>query len=580
MPNRSQEQLREALFELNRSREREAALLKENMTILDAISKITGASNKEQIFQELHKVLSLYIEFDEFLVLSKSKMQTSYACLQATSPEFNSVYWKHGAKFNRVLEGETIVIFDTTRIEEIQTLNRRISPSINSALLVGVCSELSDAIILLLGNKPGQFSLETRETLNRFRPLLERAVFDIEHKEQLTILVRQRTVQLEHAKRKAIDANEAKSKFLAMMSHEFRTPLNSVLGYIDVLSQQVKGSESQNILSQMTTSAEMLLALIGDILDVTQIERGSFPLNRSWVGLRKTLENSIAYHQTLAKSKQLDFNYVIDIEEGLNAYMDSSRLSQIIFNLLGNAVKFTDKGSVSFYASLNNGELLLTFTDTGIGIARENLDKLFVPFVQADSSITRQFGGSGLGLSITKHIVELKGGVIHLDSIESKGTTVEIKMPLETRKALANEGNASRSAQARVGKHVLVVEDTKTNQVVAKLILENSGFIVSTVDNGALAVDYMRNSQNKVDIILMDISMPVMDGITATKKIREFNCHTPIIALTAHAMETDKNQCFKCGMNEFICKPIRQSEVVGTIDQVLATNIELEYTDC
>lgn len=578
MSNRDQEQLREALFELNRSREREAMLLKENAAILDAISSITGSTNKEQIFRELRKVLSLYIDFDEFLVLSKPKARTSYSCLLTTDSKLSSIQWQHGPKFSRVLDGETIVLFDAARIAEIKTLNLCIKPQLRSALLVGICSELSDSVILLLGNKIGQFSINTKDTLTRFRPLLERAVFDIEHKEQLTRLVQQRTVELEQAKKKAIEANEAKSKFLAMMSHEFRTPLNSVLGYIDVLSNQLNCDDSQQILSQMTTSAEMLLALIGDILEITQIERGNFPLNRRWIDISKAINNSLAYHQSLARSKGLNFWCDMAIEEELDVFMDSSRLSQVIFNLVGNSVKFTEQGCVDVQASLAGNILNIKIKDTGIGIAQRNIEKLFTPFVQADSSITRKFGGSGLGLSITKHIVEQMGGHIELHSEVSQGTTVTVKIPLQVRQSISKTSIRPHQHVIANGKHVLVVEDTKTNQVVAKLILENNGFKVTTLDNGKLAVDYMRKTSEKVDIILMDLSMPVMDGITATKKIRAFNQHTPIIALTAHAGKSDRNECLVCGMDEFVCKPIRQKEILAIIDDVLST--KLQRVDC
>ncbi|MDR9826831.1 ATP-binding protein [Vibrio sp. FNV 38] len=578
MPNRAKEQLREALFELNRSREREASLVQENAVILDAISRITGSKNKEQIFQELHKVLSLYINFDEFLVLCKTKTQESYTCLLTTNPKLSAIHWHDGPKFSRVLQGETIVLFDTGSIEEIQTLNLCVTPQIRSALLVGVCSEISDAVILLLGNKVGQFSLNTRETLTRFRPLLERAVFDIEHKDQLTRLVQQRTMELEQAKKKAIEANEAKSKFLAMMSHEFRTPLNSVLGYIDVLSNQLYCEDSQHILSQMTSSAEMLLALIGDILEVTQVERGNFSINRRWVDVDKAINNSLAYHQTLAEKKGLSFTHHSEFIDGCAVFIDSSRLSQILFNIVGNAVKFSQHGEILIHSRLESEQLVIDVKDDGIGIARHNIEKLFTPFVQADSSITRKFGGSGLGLSITKRIVERMDGEIELVSAVNEGTKVTIRIPLQVRRNQQGQQLNQHQHVIANGKHVLVVEDTKTNQMVAKLILENNGFKVTVLDNGALAVDYMRKTSEHIDVLLMDLSMPIMDGITATKQIRSFNKHTPIIALTAHAMETDRTQCLTCGMDEFVCKPIRQKEILTVIDSVLET--QTEEQDC
>lgn len=567
---KTKEQLHEALVELKQSQEREGRLMAENRAILDAISSITSASNKQQIFQELKNVLSLYIDFSDFIVLSKKNCELHFNTLLTSNKEFEGVEWCNDGKFPRVLEGDCILLFEPAKLKEFACLDDQQKNTMKCALATGVKATITDSIILLIGNKVGQFTLDSRETLSRFRPLLERALIDIEHKEQLQHLVDVRTQQLKLAQIKAEKANEAKSRFLAMMSHELRTPLNAVLGYIDVLLDDLSIPEQLEMLEKMESSAELLLVLINDILDLSRIESGEFSTKYQWVKLRGDLSSILEHFQTLANAKGLDFAVDLEFDQDLLLWIDPTRVMQIVFNLVGNALKFTEQGSVSLSATISNSVLKIEVKDTGIGIERSRLNAIFSQFRQADDSITRKYGGSGLGLTISKHLAELMSGSISVESAFGKGSVFTINLPVRT-KLSAHLDEHPHDLAINFGKslNILVVEDTVTNQMVIKLILEKLGHKVVTQNNGLEAVDYFKRNSEHIDLIFMDISMPVMDGLTATKQIRQFCNVTPIIALTAHAMAKDKQTCIDAGMNAFVSKPIRSKEIQRTLKAVI-----------
>lgn len=568
-----QEQLHEALIELKQSQEREAKLADENRAILDAISSITLASNKQQIFEELKTVLSLYINFSDFLVLSKTNThESNYQTLLSTNPEFEEICWQSQSKFCRALSGECIILFQLDKLDEFSPLLNSTNEKVECALITGAKGMLTDSIIVMLGKREGQFSLESRDTLSRFRPILERALIDIERNEQLQELVEVRTRQLKQAQVKAENANQAKSRFLAMMSHELRTPLSAVLGYIDVLLGDLRDDKQIELLEKMESSAELLLILIDDILELSRIESGEFSIKYQWVNLKNELEFMLDHFNALAGAKNLELKVELDLLPSELIWIDSARVMQIVFNLVGNAIKFTHSGHVSLVANVQNGQLNIQVSDTGIGIERSRQEAIFTEFKQADDSITRQYGGTGLGLSISKHLVTLMNGKISVISKSGSGSTFSIELPITT-KAVKQPVSESTTSGIHCGQSlsILVVEDTETNQMVLKLILERLGHKVTIVNNGQESVDYVRENMSGIDVVFMDISMPIMDGLTATKQIRKFCQHIPVIALTAHAMTQDKQACLSSGMNAFVSKPIRSKEIRASIEAVLGS---------
>ncbi|MGR5238921.1 response regulator [Vibrio alfacsensis] len=565
-----QEALQEALVELKQSRQREKLLADENRAILSAISAMSEAQNRHEIFTGLNNVLKKYIDFDDFIVITRDHSRQTFKTLLSTNSVFDSIDWLPGNVTERALNGECILLFEPMRLDEFGNLNSFIQCHVNSVILTGIHSEVTQNIIILVGAKKGHFSIDNKETLRRFRPLIERAVIDIEIKEKLQRIVDVRTSQLAKAREEAEEANHSKSEFLAMMSHEIRTPLNSVLGMLDVLKQSTLTNNQSAVLRQMECSAELLLAIISDILDLSKIESGSFHLNEQWTNLSDAVTFVISQQEQVATKKNLNFEVNCNLVKAKQYWIDSTRLSQVLFNLIGNAIKFTDYGEVSVSVTEASGELTISVIDTGIGISQTKLENVFTAFHQGDSSITRRFGGSGLGLAITKHLVEMMRGTVSVKSAENVGSHFKIQIPVLTRH---NQTHPVKIETSRPSKamNVLIVEDTESNQLVIKLILNKLGHNVYIANHGAKALEFLDKSKQNIDMILMDVSMPVMDGITATKHIRQKGITIPIVALTAHALESDKKTCLQAGMDGFISKPVRRQDISELIQSLVET---------
>ncbi|MFH0271159.1 ATP-binding protein [Vibrio jasicida] len=565
-----QEALQEALVELKEARQREKLLADENKAILSAISAMSEARNRHEIFSGLNNVLKKYINFDDFIVITRDHTRDAFKTLISTNSVFDNLDWLQGSVSERALNGECILLFEPLRLREFENLNSFIQSHVNSVVLTGIRTEVTQNIILLIGAQKGHFSIENKETLRRFSPLIERAVIDIETKERLQRIVDVRTSQLARAREEAEKANQSKSEFLAMMSHEIRTPLNSVLGMLDILRQSMLTDDQSEVLDQMECSAELLLAIISDILDLSKIESGSFQLNEQWVDLSDAVTFVISQQKQVATSKNLNFNLSFGLEKSKQYWIDSTRLSQVLFNLIGNAIKFTDFGEVNVTVEEKNNELKVSVMDSGIGIPKAKLNHLFTAFHQGDGSITRRFGGTGLGLAITKHLVEMMRGSISVSSKENVGSHFSIRIPVLTRN---NQERPVKIEANRPSKalNILIVEDTESNQLVIKLILNKLGHNVCIANNGSEAIKFLEQNSQELDMVLMDVSMPVMDGITATRLIRKKRISIPIIALTAHALESDKRMCLKAGMDGFISKPVRRQDIYEVIQSLVET---------
>jgi PAS domain S-box-containing protein len=387
------------------------------------------------------------------------------------------------------------------------------------------------------------------------------------HRKQLETLVAERTAQLAAATQAAEAANRAKSAFLANMSHEIRTPMNGVIGMIQLLAGTPLSDEQREYAQAADESAKSLLAIIDDVLDLSKIEAGRVEIEAVDFDLHSVVEQTASTFGARAREKALEFACVV--EPGTPRYVrgDPLRLRQVLGNLVSNAIKFTSRGTVVLSArplARAGGRVEVRFEvrDSGIGIAADKLAGLFTPFTQADVSTTRKFGGTGLGLSICKRLVELMGGTIGVESAEGKGSVFGFTLWF----ALAEVDGVAESASAvaapaRGGEalRVLVVEDAPINQVVAVELLARLGHTAEVADDGGQALDVLR--KGGFDAVLMDCQMPGMDGYEATRRIRageagDGNCAIPIIALTAHAMQGDRERCLQAGMNDYLAKPI------------------------
>ena len=572
MSSEGQEALQEARIELQKLKLRERKLAEENRVILSTISAISKAGNISEIFSSLEYVLKKYIKFDDFIVVSRVGNDGAFKTLLTNNKVFEQMNWNDCGKLSRVINGECAILFEPKSLGEFNSLHPIVLDQINSVLITGLDSGLTQSVIIFIHSNTKHFSIETKATLNRFRPLIERAVFDIENKEKLEATVRERTAELVNARKEAEEANKAKSEFLAMMSHELRTPLNAIIGLIDTLKSTELTQDQQSILLNMSTSSELLLAIISDVLDFSKIESGCFSLAPQWNNVRDTVTFVLSEQRKAADSKGLALTVTTDIPEDELHYIDQSRLAQILFNLIGNAIKFTERGHVHVSIKYQQSSFNITVEDSGIGISAQQLSSLFSPFVQADSTITRRFGGTGLGLAITKRLVELMRGRIFVNSELGQGSKFEVQLPVSTR-VVCDKTNRQNELQIqeepRSRYSVLVVEDNPTNQMVIKLILTRQGHDVFIASNGAEAIGFIEQGSDAIDIILMDVSMPVMDGLTTTKYMRDANIQTPIVALTAHTSVEDRFSCLDVGMNDFVTKPVRTKEITEAIDRLM-----------
>jgi signal transduction histidine kinase/CheY-like chemotaxis protein/HPt (histidine-containing phosphotransfer) domain-containing protein len=393
--------------------------------------------------------------------------------------------------------------------------------------------------------------------------------------------------QLDESHKRERQATELKDQFMANMSHEIRTPMNAIIGFTNLLQKEKLDDTQKQQVNAIQTSGENLLNIVNDILDFSKIEAGMMRLESVPFSLRGTLQDIEMMFREKVRLRGLVLSVDIatelpDIIEG-----DAVRLTQILVNLISNAIKFTDKGSISVSVlptSMNTDKpfidqsekvvgICFVVKDTGIGIPKDKVDVIFDRFRQASSDITRRFGGSGLGLSIVKNLVELQGGTIEVSSVVDKGSTFTFNMPYKiSDKQLQFDfkekiaANIAQNTPNTEGVKVLVVEDNKLNQDLMRQLLTSWQLNFTIAENGRQAIEYLKNEP--YNLILMDIQMPEMDGYSTTKKIRDdLKIRTPIVALTAHALAGERERCLSAGMNDYLPKPIREDKLRALIAQ-------------
>ncbi len=399
----------------------------------------------------------------------------------------------------------------------------------------------------------------------------------------------------------ALAASQSKSEFLANMSHEIRTPMAAIMGYADVLLGHLKDPDNRNCVLVMKRNGDHLLELINDILDLSRIEAGKLDVEPETVPLPEIIADIESLMAVRAEEKKVQFKIDFEGQVPRTIKTDPTRLRQVLINLIGNAIKFTDDGEVRLKVRFVDGSRsrqdyqansdlkLLTpsetqwfiefaISDTGIGMSEEQIERLFQPFSQADSSVTRQYGGSGLGLAISQRLVQMLGGVIDLESKLGKGSTFVVRLPIDSIEEIeliepdlvvrSDEPESLLAETPKLNCRVLVVDDRRDVRHISQHFLEKAGATVATAENGqegmdaALAALY---ASEPYDLIVMDMQMPIVDGLHATAQLRSADIEWPIIALTADAMKGDRERCLNGGCDDYLSKPIDHAKLVRMV---------------
>ena len=401
-----------------------------------------------------------------------------------------------------------------------------------------------------------------------------------EHHELLERRIHERTEQLEEATRRAQAANQAKTEFLDNVSHELRTPMNGIIGMLDIALEKHLPPEQVDQLQTAQGCAFSLLSLLNDILDLSKIEAGKMTIEKAQLDIRAAAEECLKANQDGAARSGIKLSLEVGPQAPAQMLGDPQRIRQILSNLIGNAVKFTSHGAVTLKIDgvlRNSGELMVRIAvhDTGTGIPADQLLSVFDKFTQGDGSVARKYGGTGLGLAITQKLVELHGGEIQVESELGQGSTFIVTLPCGIAPNGASRGLpeqshvASPNGNSAPGR-ILVVEDNRVNQKVVTAVLRKRGYDIELANDGREALTKLETGGD-FDLVLMDVQMPGLDGLEATRLIRQ-NLRwkaLPIVAMTAHAMTGDKERCLEAGMNDYISKPVHPSHLLTTVSEYL-----------
>ncbi len=405
----------------------------------------------------------------------------------------------------------------------------------------------------------------------------------------MTSSIRESEYRLRVLALQADAANKAKTEFLANMSHEIRTPMTAILGYSELLEEKMTETTSTSTFEAIDAigrSGKHLMKIINDVLDLSKIESGKFSVDIEPCSILEAVHDVLAAMQIGARKNGLDLSVEFKNEIPTQVYTDGYRIRQILLNLIGNAIKFTPTGTVKVVLDLDDQYIRVSVEDSGVGIPESELEGLFDPFEQLDSSLTRNHQGTGLGLTISRHLAQMLGGGIEVESYVGVGSTFTLTIPANClpdslfATELPNKGGADSDDSARKPRlesaklfgHVLLAEDGVDNQKLISRVLRKAGLDVEIVENGQQAIDFL-SQPHTIDLVLMDMQMPIVDGYAAARELRERGCDLPIVALTAHAMAGSRDDCMNAGCDDYATKPIERDKLFEILRRLLDQEI-------
>ncbi len=558
------EQLREALASAKQIEAALADRIREQDLILNGLEALQGEEEPSALLQRAFDILGRSIAFNLALILEPEG--EAFVCTAATDPAAVGVRWPAGGFFSRVARGRAAVVPDNRRVPEWSRCEG-LTPLPGGGIYAPVSASAGAGLLVLQSHRPGAYSAREGALVSRLGLLISQTLAQAQRR-RLTETARLAEIE----RRAAVEASEAKSRFLANMSHEIRTPLNGVTAVADLLTLTKLDPRQAEMTRLIAESGRMLEHLLNDVLDFAKIEAGHLAVVSEPFDLAPDLAPVIDLFAARAREKGLAFERTITEAAAGRFKGDSLRVRQILANLLSNAVKFTEAGSVRLHVDARpcgegEVEIEMTVADTGCGFSAEQAQRLFTRFEQGDDSITRRFGGTGLGLTISRSLARLMGGDITWSSAPGEGSVFRSVFRAAPAAAAASDKRAPSFDKGRPLR-VLVAEDNPNNRRIVGMILEMIEAQVDHAADGQEAVEAF--APGRFDIVLMDLQMPVMDGLTATRAIRRSEAAagarpTPVIALSANAMTHHVAEALAAGADAHVAKPISPERLIETM---------------